>query len=124
MRRRGISSLMAPLPHYRTFAGNDSRGGACIIIIRSNSVAWSTNRAGGSMVSTLDESIYPETEPLIRHARSLPDRDITDRLVPYANIGVLIARRAEEAPHKNYLPFYEEDGRPVPEWSLTYRQFF
>lgn len=75
-------------------------------------------------MSALKESIYPETEPLLRHARSLPQRDVLDRLVPYRNIGALLAERARRTPDKNFLTFYEEDGCPVPEAALSYARFF
>jgi len=68
----------------------------------------------------MDENFTPETAPKIRHARSLPGRDLTDRLVPWANVGALLAERARATPDKNYLTFYEEDGTPVPQASLTY----
>lgn len=60
----------------------------------------------------------------IHHARSLSDRDLTDRLVPYPNIGAVLAERAAQAPDRNFLTFYEEDGHCQPEWSLNYREFY
>ncbi|HVK04418.1 MAG TPA: class I adenylate-forming enzyme family protein, partial [Armatimonadaceae bacterium] len=38
----------------------------------------------------------------------------------WANVGALLAERARATPDKNYLTFYEEDGTPVPQASLTY----
>jgi len=75
------------------------------------------------MMSDPLESIYPETAPRIRQARSLPERDIDDRLVPYSCIGALLAERTCTTPEAPYLSFYEEDGSPVPEWSLSYAAF-
>lgn len=75
-------------------------------------------------MSDLDASFTPETAPLIRHARSLPDRDIAERLVPFPHLGALLAQRARETPEKSYLAFCEDDGRLVSDWSLGYAAFY
>lgn len=75
-------------------------------------------------MSVLDENFTAEIAPLIHHARSLSGGDLNDRLVPYANIGEVLASHAERQPDANYLTFYEEDGRCLPEWSLSYAQLY
>jgi long-chain acyl-CoA synthetase len=75
-------------------------------------------------MSVHDDSYTEDLTPKIRHARSLAGRDLTDRLIPYRNIGAVLAERAHRTPDKNFLTFYEEDGERQPEWSLTYAGFY
>jgi long-chain acyl-CoA synthetase len=75
-------------------------------------------------MSILTENYSPETKARIVQARSLPGRPLSARLVPYQNIGELLAERARHTPDRNYLTFYDEDGLPRPEWSLSYRDVY
>jgi long-chain acyl-CoA synthetase len=70
-----------------------------------------------------DENLYAETVPLVHHARSLSNRDLNDRIVPYPNIGAVLSKWARETPDSPFFAFYEDDGSPVPDASLTYSRF-
>lgn len=66
------------------------------------------------------ENIFPETAPLIHHARSTSARPHEDRMVPYRSLGELLSRRAAEHPEKRWLTFYSDEGRAG---EFTYRAF-
>jgi acyl-CoA synthetase (AMP-forming)/AMP-acid ligase II len=66
--------------------------------------------------SSLDE----KTQFNITAARTLPGHPPTDYLVPYRNVGQLLAMRAQETPDKLFLIHYDQAGHRE-EWS--YAQF-
>ncbi len=68
----------------------------------------------------LNENAYPDTLPKIHTARSLPDRPLEDRLVPYSNIGDLLTQHASATPDKPWLIFYTDEGKTA---SYTYAEF-
>src|SRR3569833_1109746 len=63
------------------------------------------------MTSDEARDVLPETIPLIDHARATSTRPWADRLVAYRSIGALQAERARQHPDKNWLTFYDENGR-------------
>jgi long-chain acyl-CoA synthetase len=75
------------------------------------------------MSESTDENLNAETIPLVHHARSLSNRDLNDRLVPYPNIGAVLSKWARETPDNRFLSFYEDDGSRVADASLSYAQF-
>src|SRR5438094_69631 len=64
------------------------------------------------------ENVSPETIPNIAHARSLSDRPWSERIVPYANIGALLAERAAVqvggAARKGFLHFADALAAQMP----------
>ncbi|HZP82063.1 MAG TPA: long-chain fatty acid--CoA ligase, partial [Chthonomonadaceae bacterium] len=67
------------------------------------------------------ESVTPETIPNIYHARCLSKRRWEERLFAYPNIGALLTERATATPDKNWLTFYDENGRAA---AYTYAEFY
>jgi long-chain acyl-CoA synthetase len=57
----------------------------------------------------------------IHRARSLGSVPFTEPLVPYANIGDLLARQAEAYEEKSFLIYYSDSGRRT---ELSYREFY
>ncbi|HZO90370.1 MAG TPA: class I adenylate-forming enzyme family protein [Chthonomonadaceae bacterium] len=72
-------------------------------------------------MNEMAENVTPETVPNIYHARCLSDRRWEDRLFLYANIGALLAERAQDTPDKNFLTFYDENGRAC---AYSYAEFY
>ncbi|HLK60757.1 MAG TPA: class I adenylate-forming enzyme family protein [Chthonomonadaceae bacterium] len=66
------------------------------------------------------ENIFPDTMAKIHHARSLSDRPWEARMTPYANIGTLLTTRAKETPDKNFLTYYDAEGKAA---AYTYAEF-
>ncbi|HWE06491.1 MAG TPA: long-chain fatty acid--CoA ligase, partial [Rhizomicrobium sp.] len=66
-------------------------------------------------------NVLPETTGNIAHARSMSTRPWEDRLVAYRNIGALLAERARRHPEKNWLTFYDENGRSS---CFSYGEFY
>src|SRR2546426_10614509 len=62
------------------------------------------------MMGLMDENILPETIGNAANARSLTRRPYGDWMVPYRNIGALLAERVEQTPDKEWLAFYDETG--------------
>ena len=57
----------------------------------------------------------------IHRARSVGSVPFTEPLVPYANIGDLLARQAEAYEEKSFLIYYSDSGRRT---ELSYREFY
>jgi acyl-CoA synthetase (AMP-forming)/AMP-acid ligase II len=57
----------------------------------------------------------------LHRARSVGDVPFTEPLVPYANIGDLLARQAEAYEEKPFLIYYSDGGRRT---ELSYREFY
>jgi long-chain acyl-CoA synthetase len=57
----------------------------------------------------------------LHRARSVGDIPSTEPLVPYANIGDLLARQSEAYEDKPFLIYYSNDGRRT---ELSYREFY
>jgi len=64
--------------------------------------------------------IFPDSAPLIHHARSTSQKKWEDRIVPYHNIGEILAQREAESPGKSWLTFYSDQGKAS---SYTYGEF-
>lgn len=71
-------------------------------------------------MSDITENVFPETLEKITHARCMSDRPWEARMTPYPNIGTLLAERAAATPDKNFLTFYDDNGR---ECAFTYAEF-
>src|SRR5947199_2949360 len=67
------------------------------------------------------ENVTPEIVPNIYHARCLSDRPWESRMVPYPNIGALLAERATSTPNKNWLTYCDDSGRVA---ETTYGDFY
>ncbi len=65
-------------------------------------------------------NVFPETQPLIDNARSLPDRPYTDRMVDVQNIGELMLNQCAKYGDKNWLTFLEDGERTA---TYTYSEF-
>jgi len=57
------------------------------------------------------DNIFPDSAPLIHHARSTSSESFEQRIAGIGNIGQLLARRASESPNKPWLTFYSDEGR-------------
>ena len=57
----------------------------------------------------------------LHHARSVGGVPFTEPLVPYANIGDLLARQSEAYENKPFLIYYGNDGKRT---ELSYREFY
>ena len=57
----------------------------------------------------------------LHRARSVGDVPFTEPLVPYANIGDLLARQSEAYEDKPFLIYYSNDGKRT---ELSYREFY
>jgi len=71
-------------------------------------------------MSDFTENVYPDTIPNIYHARCLSIRRWEDRMVQFSNIGALLTARAQATPDKNWLTYYNDDGRAT---AYTYAAF-
>lgn len=67
-----------------------------------------------------EESVFPETRPLIYHARSLSNRPWEQRYTPFESVGQLLQVQTQAHPTACYLTFYDESGPVV---SYTYAEF-
>lgn len=67
------------------------------------------------------ESVFPETQPLILHARSLSNRPWEQRYTPFQSVGHLLQTRVNERPSASWLLFYDESGSVA---SYTFGEFF
>lgn len=56
------------------------------------------------------DDVYPDTLANLRRARRLSEEPGEARPTPYANIGALLAERAQATPDKNWLTFYDDHG--------------
>jgi long-chain acyl-CoA synthetase len=65
-------------------------------------------------------NVYPETIPLIEHARSTSLRRFNQPIVHHNCLGELLAERAARTPDKNWLTFYDDTGQ-TSAW--TYAEF-
>lgn len=65
-------------------------------------------------------NVFPETVPLIEHARSTSYRRFNEPIVQYNSLGELLIERAIQTPEKNWMTFYDDTGRTD---SWTYAEF-
>src|SRR5947209_6166875 len=79
-----------------------------------------TFHPGAVRMSLDEENVFSDTIERLNHARSLSNRPFNDRMVPYKNIGALLAKRGGLHPSRNFLTFYNEGRR---ESAYTYSQF-